>query len=100
MLPQRKASKVSGGRTSFKSSKNISVWELYDAHLKRTCLTDSLQALKLGHSCEPAPPFHVYPTPQTTHQSLLSITYKIAILIYAVRPFQTAHTLFYQGLFD
>ena len=33
--------------------KKSSLWESYDAHSKRTCSTDSLQASQLGHSCDP-----------------------------------------------
>ena len=67
------------------------------------------------------PPYHAYPTPQTAHgypnetlktrlegvsftylktpraQSHISIPYKLTIWIYAVRKFQTPHSLFYQG---
>ena len=97
------------------------LWEKYDAHSKRTCSTDSLQAPQLGHSCDPLPlaclpnslnmgkpnetlktiqkvlPLHILNTPQT--QSSVSILFKLAIWIYAVRPFQTPHILFYQGFF-
>ena len=45
--------KVSGGRTVFKNSKKSSHWESYDAHSKKTCSTDSLQAQQLGQSCDP-----------------------------------------------
>ena len=33
----------------------ISLWESYDAHLKRTYLTSFLQVPQLGHSCDSSP---------------------------------------------
>ena len=33
----------------------ISLWESYDAHLKRKCSANSLQAPQLGHFCDPPP---------------------------------------------
>ena len=65
MPPRWRVSKVSGSRTYFQLSK-ISLWELYDVHLKKTFSTDSLQAPQLGHSLT-HPPYHAHPTPRTAH---------------------------------
>ena len=53
---------------------------------------------KLKEQSRKVLPLHILNNPQ--NQSPVSISYKLAIWIYVVRPFQTPHTLFYQGLFD
>ena len=45
-----------------------SLCESYNAHSKKTCLTDSLQAQQLQHFCDLPRVTCTYPTPQTTHE--------------------------------
>ena len=56
-LTQRKISKASEGKTIIKYSKKSNLRESYDAHSKRTCSTNFLQAPQLRHSCYKPPLF-------------------------------------------